>query len=134
MTDPKKNKILIADDNEISATYLEIYLKKIGVSSISVRNGLDVLRLLSFERPDAILLDVGMQPIDGIAVLKHIKKEQKLSLIPVIMLSGDESFETIEKCKKNGCAGYLKKPVTIEELHKVLRDVFHKNETWYSSI
>jgi CheY-like chemotaxis protein len=134
MTDPKKNTILIADDNEISATYLEIYLKKMGFSSISVRNGLDVLRLLSFERPDAILLDVGMQPIDGIAVLKHIKKEKKLSFIPVIMISGDESFETIEKCRKSGCAGYLKKPVTIEELHKVLKDVFHKNETWYSSI
>jgi Tfp pilus assembly protein PilZ len=36
------------------------------------------------------------------------------------MVSGDDSKETIEKCRKNGCAGYLKKPVPIAELHKAL--------------
>ena len=36
------------------------------------------------------------------------------------MVSGDDSKETIEKCRKNGSAGYLKKPVTIAELHKAL--------------
>jgi CheY-like chemotaxis protein len=120
MTDPKKNKILVADDNEISATYLEILLKKMGFNSIRVGNGLDVLRLLKFERPDEILLDIGMEPIDGILVLKHINKEANLSSIPVIMVSGDDSAETIDKCRKNGSAGYLKKPVTIAELHKLL--------------
>lgn len=120
MTGPKKNQILIADDNEISATYLGLFLKKIGFTSIYARNGLDALRALNFERPDAILLDIGMQPIDGITVLKHIKKDEKMSQIPVIMVSGDESAETIEKCRQNGCAGYLKKPVSITELHKVL--------------
>lgn len=120
MEGPRKTHILIADDNEISATYLGIFLKKMGFTSTYAKNGLDVLKLLNFERPDAILLDVGMQPMDGIAVLKHIKQEKNISLIPVIMVSGDESSETIEKCRKHGCAGYLKKPVTITALHKAL--------------
>jgi two-component system, cell cycle response regulator DivK len=122
MTDPKKTKILVVDDNEISATCLEIYLKKMGFISIYAGNGLDVLRLLHFEQPDAILLDIGMEPIDGITLLKHIKKEAKFSSIPVIMVTGDESAETIKKCRKNGCAGYLNKPVTIAELHTVLEE------------
>ena len=131
MTDPKKNKILVVDDNEVSATCLEIYLKKMGFNSIYAGNGLDVLRLLNFERPDAILLDIGMEPIDGITLLKHIKKEEKFSSIPVIMVSGDESAETIEKCRTNGSAGYLKKPVTIAELHKVLEECLFARRRYY---
>jgi CheY-like chemotaxis protein len=120
MTDPKKNKILVADDDEISATYLGIYLKKMGFLPISAGNGLDVLKLLKLERPDAVLLDIGMEPMDGIVLLKHIKEDEKFSSVPVIMVSGDESTETIEKCKKIGSAGYLKKPVTIAQLHKAI--------------
>ena len=91
-----------------------------GFNSIQAGNGLDVLRLLKFKRPDAVLLDIGMEPIDGIVVLKNIKNDVNLSSIPVIMVSGDDSIETIKKCRGNGCAGYLKKPVTIAELHQVL--------------
>jgi two-component system, cell cycle response regulator DivK len=131
MTDPNKNKILVADDNEISATYLGIFLKKMGFNSIHVGNGLDALRLLKFERPDAVLLDIGMEPIDGISVLKHIKKEEKFSSLPVIMVSGDDSTETIDKCRKNGCAAYLKKPVTIAELHKVLEGCLFARRKYY---
>ena len=120
MRNPKKTKILIVDDNNISAACLGIYLKKMGFLSIYAENGLNVLKLLPFEQPDAILLDIGMEPIDGITLLKHIRKDAAFSSIPVIMVTGDESTETINKCRKNGCAGYLKKPVTIAELHKVL--------------
>ncbi len=120
MIDHKKSKILVADDDAISATYLGMLLKKMGFISIQAGNGLDVLKLLKFERPDAVLLDIGMEPMDGTVVLKHIKQEQNLSSIPVIMVSGDESAETIEKCRKNGSADYLKKPVTIAQLHKAL--------------
>ena len=120
MTDPKKSKILVADDDGISGAYLGIFLKKMGFIPIHADNGLDVLRLLNLDRPDAVLLDIGMEPINGIVVLKHIKREVNLSSIPVIMVSGDDSRETIEKCRINGSAGYLKKPVTIAELHKTL--------------
>jgi CheY-like chemotaxis protein/Tfp pilus assembly protein PilZ len=120
MTDPKKSKVLVADDDEISAAYLGIVLKKMGFIPIHAVNGLDVLRLLNFERPDVALLDIGMEPINGIVVLRHIKRDENLFSIPVIMMSGEDSNETIEKCRKSGSAGYLKKPVTIAELHKAL--------------
>ena len=120
MTDPKRSKVLVADDDEISGAYLGIFLKKMGFIPIHADNGLDVLRLLNLERPDAVLLDIGMEPINGIVVLKHIKREVNLSSIPVIMVSGDDSKETIEQCRKHGSAGYLKKPVPIAELHKAL--------------
>jgi two-component system sensor histidine kinase RpfC len=81
-----------------------------GFMPIHAANGLDVLRLLNLERPDAVLLDIGMEPINGIVVLKHIKREANLASIPVIMVSGDDSRETIEKCRINGSAGYLKNP------------------------
>jgi len=121
MTDLKKSKVLVADDDEISAAYLGIFLKKMGFIPIHAANGLDVLKQLNLERLDAVLLDIGMEPIiNGIVVLKHIKREVDLSSLPVIMVSGDDSKETIEKCRKKGSAGYLKKPVPITELHRAL--------------
>ena len=129
MTDPKKSKVLVADDDEISAAYLGIFLKKMGFIPVRAANGLDVLKQLNLERPDAVLLDIGMEPINGIVVLKHIKRDEQLSLIPVIMVSGDDSKETIEKCRKNGSAGYLKKPVTIAALHKALEGCLFARRT-----
>ena len=108
--------MLVADDDDISAAYLGIFLKKMGFSPVHAANGLDVLKQLNLDRPGAVLLDIGMEPINGIVVLKHIKREVALSSIPVFMVSGDASKETIEKCRKNGCAGYLKMKTDISIL------------------
>jgi PleD family two-component response regulator len=50
MTDTKRSKILVVDDSEVSAAYLEIFLKKMGFLSIHAVNGLDVMRILTLRK------------------------------------------------------------------------------------
>lgn len=119
MSDPKK-KVLIADDNQVSYAYLEVLLKRMGIASIHAKNGLQVLKLIKDENPDIILLDIGMETMDGIAVLEAVKKDTQTSHIPVIMVSGDNSKETIKKCTSLGCVGYLEKPVNADNLREAL--------------
>jgi CheY-like chemotaxis protein len=86
----------------------------------SVKNGTDALKLLNILMPDIILLDIAMPQMDGIATLRHIKSDESISNIPVIMISDTSDSETYEECKKIGCAGFLTKPIKAPELHDTL--------------
>jgi CheY-like chemotaxis protein len=119
MSDSNK-KVLIADDNQVSFAYLEVLLKRMGIASIHAKNGLELLRLIKVEHPDIILLDIGMETMDGITVLEAVKKDTRTSHIPIIMVSGDDSKETINKCMRLGCVGYLAKPVNADKLREAL--------------
>jgi CheY-like chemotaxis protein len=119
MSDSNK-KVLIADDNEVSFAYLEVLLKRMGFISIHVKNGVELLKVIKHEKPDFILLDIGMGTMDGLTALEAVKKDNKTSYIPVIMVSGDDSRETIAKCRRLGCIGYLIKPVSSDKLQEAL--------------
>lgn len=119
MSDSNK-KVLIADDNQVSFAYLEVLLKRIGFISIHVTNGVELLKRIKYEKPDFILLDIGMGTMDGLTALKAIKEDNQTSHIPVIMVSGDNSRETIKKCTRLGCVGYLAKPVNADKLREAL--------------
>lgn len=125
-----RKKILVADDSQTFLMYFGILLKRMGFTVVPAENGLEVLKLLKFVEPDIIMLDVKMDIMDGITVLRYIKADKKTSRIPVIMISGDSRTEFIKKCRALGCASYLVKPVNIDMLHKALEECifFSKNE------
>lgn len=113
--------ILLVDDSETFLMYTSKLLRRLGYENIaSVKNGADALKLLLTLMPDIILLDIAMPQMDGIAILRHIKNDERISSIPVIMISGTSDSETYEECKKLGCAGYLTKPIKVPELNDTL--------------
>ena len=119
MTDSNK-KVLIADDNEASFAYLEILLRRMGFISLHVKNGVELLKRIKYEKPDIIFLDIGMRTMDGLTALKAVKEDNQTTHIPVIMISGDDSKETIANCRRLGCVGYLVKPISSDKLLEVL--------------
>jgi len=123
MNDSGKRKIIIADDSQTFLIYLAILLKRMGFKVIPAESGQEVLKLLKLVKPDAVMLDMHMEPVDGLAVLRCMKEDRETSCIPVVMLSVDSSAETIERCKGIGCASYLTKPVRLSELHEALQDL-----------
>ena len=113
--------ILLVDDSDTFLIYTTKLLRRLGYENIaSVKNGADALKLLLTLMPDIILLDIAMPQMDGIATLRHIKGDERISNIPVIMISGTADSETFEECKKLGCAGYLTKPIKVPDLNNIL--------------
>jgi len=113
--------ILLVDDSETFLMYTSKLLRRLGYENIaSVKNGADALKLLLTLMPDIILLDIAMQQMDGITTLRHIKSDERIANIPVIIITGISDNETLEECKKLGCTGYLKKPIKVPELHDIL--------------
>ena len=114
--------ILLAEDDEGHATLVKRNLSRAGILNpvIHFHDGEAALNFL-FKRgqephrkdnePYLLLLDIRMPKIDGVEVLREIKGDKDLRIIPVIMLTTtDDPFE-VENCHKLGCSSYVTKPV-----------------------
>lgn len=73
--------------------------------------------------PNLVLLDLKMPKIGGIDVLKRIKLDEFLKIIPVVILTSSKEDLDIQACYKLGANGYVVKPVEFEAFHKVVADL-----------
>ena len=109
-------KILVIDDNEIQAKAFSKRLAKRGHSVDYRLTGLDCLNFLDKEViPNLIIiLDLVMPEMDGLEVLKKIRREYTEMELPVIILSGENDTEKVVECLSEGANDYLVKPFNIE--------------------
>ncbi len=78
---------------------------------------------LNSPKPDLILLDLNIPKIDGKQVLKSIKDDKRLAIIPVIVLTTSKKEEDIVRTYELGCNSFLIKPVEVDEFIKTLREL-----------
>jgi CheY-like chemotaxis protein len=121
----RKKTVLIADNSETFVMYFSLLLKRLGFDIIPAENGLEALKLTKVTEPNLVMLDTRMPVMDGITTLKLLKGDKRTTEIPVIMVTTDSRKETIEECRRLGCAGYITKPVNISMIHKVLQDCLY---------
>ena len=74
-------------------------------------------------RPDLILLDLNMPGMGGKEFLKNIKTDEELQQIPVVILTTSNSEKDVVDSYKLQAAGYVHKPVTLEEFKQVMQDI-----------
>ena len=109
-------KVLIADDQELIRESLKIVLsadEKIQVTG-TVSNGSDVIKSISKDKPNVILMDIRMPQMDGVQCTKHIK--ESYPDIKIIVLTTFDDDEYIFDALKYGASGYLLKGVSMKEL------------------
>jgi len=109
-----KNTLLIVEDDLNFAEILKTYAIEKGFSPILAHSGDDGLELAISNLPDAIILDIMLPVMDGWTILKKLKSNPITKHIPVHMMSAGD--EKIEKAKKEGAIGFLKKPIGEDEL------------------
>lgn len=123
-----QKKILIADDSRSFLMYIGLILKRLRFTVIPAQNGVEVLKFSKLSEPDLIILDVHMETMDGLTVLKYLKEDSQTSRIPVIIISTDATEGTMRKCKEAGCLAYLSKPVKIDKLHEAIQNSFFSSQ------
>ena len=110
--------ILVAEDNKVNQIVISEMLKKIGVKSYVVSNGMKAInRLRKKGKYNAIFMDLHMPKVDGYTATKIIK--QHLSL-PIIALTANALPGDRKKCLHRGFDGYISKPFNENDLIKVL--------------
>lgn len=111
-------RILIVDDEKDFVEMLSLRLKETGEKATPAYSGKECLDILEKEDFDVVILDIRMPGMDGIEVLKEIKK--RFPLLEVIMLTGHGTTESAVQGMKLGAFDYLLKPADFEELQEKL--------------
>lgn len=106
----RRPTILIVDDEPFNVDYLEQELEDIECETISAENGREALDKVLNQLPDLILLDIMMPEIDGFEVLTHLKEDERLREIPVIVISALDDTSSVVKGIEMGAEDYLSKP------------------------
>ncbi|MCK5600524.1 sigma-54-dependent Fis family transcriptional regulator [Candidatus Pacearchaeota archaeon] len=117
-----KNKILIVEDEKLKRITLQDALEGEGYEVCSVDDGLDGLQLIKNEDWDLALLDLKLPRLNGLSLLKRIRKIRPNTSIIVMTAFG--TIENAVEAMKLGAYDYLTKPFTSEELIIKLRRLF----------
>ena len=107
MNDPKK--ILIIDDEAAVRNLLRDALAAEGFSVAEAKNGAEGLTQALRDRPDLMMLDIGMPELDGIAVLKKLRNDPHGKDIPVIILSNFDDTAHVADAIESGSYSYVVK-------------------------
>ncbi|WP_461314055.1 response regulator transcription factor [Bradyrhizobium embrapense] len=107
------HRILVVDDDPHIREVIRVALRKAGMSVTEARDGKDALARFAGERPDLIVLDIGMPEFDGLDVCREIRKS---SDVPILFLSArDEEIDRILGLEIGG-DDYVTKPFSPREL------------------
>lgn len=117
----RKPKILVVDDDPDLVKALRLRLRANNCDVITVSDGYSVIGAAQKERPDVIILDLGLPAGDGFVVLERLQQSDQLSGIPVIVLTARDPQGNEARALKAGAAAFFQKPVDNEELLNVIR-------------
>jgi len=114
--------ILLVDDEEEFITTLAERLQLRNLPSRCALDGAQALQLVAASPPDVIILDLKMPGIDGLEVLRRVKKEYPQ--VEVIILTGHGAEKDEDEARRLGAFEYLKKPVEIAELTQLIQQAY----------
>jgi len=120
--------ILLVEDDSVDAMTVKRAIEDLGSKDTLVRsaNGeeaLDYLRNETNERPRLILLDLNMPKMNGIEFLKHIKADNVLKRVPVIVLTTSMEDQDILRSFELSIAGYVVKPLDYKKFVEIIRTI-----------
>jgi two-component system KDP operon response regulator KdpE len=116
-----KPKILVVDDDPDLVRAMRLRLRAQDFDIATASDGYGAIAAAQKERPDLIVLDLGLPVGDGFVVLERLQSSDALSGIPVIVLSARDPQNNEERALKAGAAAFFQKPADNEELMRVIR-------------
>lgn len=120
-------KILVVDDDPSIREILSIQLARLGYEVSVAADGLEAVEVFKTFAPDAILMDLMMPRLDGLASCQKIRAAEKKSgakRTPVLFLTARDSTHDKTSAALSGGDEFVAKPVSVEELRERLEALF----------
>lgn len=118
-------KVMVIDDSNTIRRSAEIFLLQAGCEVILAEDGFDALAKIADHQPDVIFVDIMMPRLDGYQTCALIKKNNRFSSTPVIMLSSKDGLFDRARGRLVGSDEYLTKPFTKDTLLTAVRKHRH---------
>src|SRR5687768_14349505 len=115
--------ILVVEDDEPIRTALQRGLRERGHTVVSVATGVAALEQVIAERPDVVLLDLGLPDVDGLALISMIRAA---SDVPIIVITAQDDDPTMVRALDSGADDYVVKPFGTEQVAARIRAVLRR--------
>lgn len=118
------NKVMFVEDEPVTNAVLKKVLTTDGFEAYGAFDAAGLGALLKQHGlPDIILLDIELPSVSGLQILSRIRKHPKMRAIPVVMVTSRAEMSDVLRGLSLGASGYLSKPVAVESLRAVLRQM-----------
>ena len=122
------SKIMIVDDDPDLRQALRLRLRANQYETVHAVDGYSAIAMAYKEHPNLIILDLGLPAGDGFVVLQRLQDDDKLSTIPVIVLTARDAQSSERRALEAGAAAFLQKPADNAELLDLIRATLSKPE------
>lgn len=122
-------KAMVVEDNVHMRTLLRSLLQALGIKNVyEASNGTEAFVILRDKRPDIILSDLSMKPVDGIAFTREVRHapESPNPYIPIIMITGHTERHRVEAARDAGVTEFLAKPITAQNLFLRIAEIVER--------
>ena len=116
-------RVLVADDERSICEAFGLLLEAEGHTPLIASTGEGALRLVRTERPDLVFVDVRMPGMDGLSVLKEIRRSNPT--LPVVVMTAYGTLDTAAEALRNEAFDYLGKPLDLGQIRQVLQRALH---------
>lgn len=108
--------VMVVDDSITIRKVTARMLERNGMRVVTAKDGVDAVAQLQDQMPDIMLLDIEMPRMDGYEVATHIRNDDRLKELPIIMITSRTGSKHREKAMEIGVNNYLGKPYQEDEL------------------
>src|SRR6266480_3816630 len=119
-----KVSLLVVEDDENISTAISEYFSRAGYSVKTVEDGLAGVKAALDDRPDAVVLDLMLPKMDGLAVCKELR--EKISYLPILMLTAKDDVVDKVLGLEMGADDYITKPFSLRELEARIKTVLRR--------
>lgn len=128
MADSKKKTVLICDDEPNIQESIRYAVHKEGFDHLLAGDGDTAYDMARRERPDLIILDVGMPGMTGLEVCEKLRKEAEYADMQIIILTAFGQATDEQQAYQVGADKFISKPFSPRALREVLRDILGRPE------
>jgi chemosensory pili system protein ChpA (sensor histidine kinase/response regulator) len=107
---------MVVDDSITVRRVMERFLERSGLRSVTAKDGLDAISVLQESKPDIILLDIEMPRMDGYEFATHVRNDERVSDVPIIMITSRVGDKHRARAIEIGVNDYLGKPYQDSQL------------------
>jgi len=113
---------LVIDDNRQMADVLVEMLRLLDIEARTAYGASAGMSILNSWVPELVLLDINMPGVDGFEILGFLRREPRLTHVPVVVVTSDDQPETRKRVMSMGAKGMVIKPPTLDRLESTMRE------------
>jgi len=121
-----KGRILVVEDNMDNYQLVRFVLERAGYETFLAVNGRDGIDAARYQKPDLILMDLGMPEMDGWEATERIKADSETKSIPLIAITAHTLPRDRFRAVQAGCDGFVTKPIHVESFLELISNTFEK--------